>query len=44
MDTEDHCEALFMLYLRGKSGESYNIGSGINISNIDLIKDFLKIE
>ena len=40
---EDHCEALFMLYLRGKSGESYNIGSGINISNIDLIKKLLKL-
>ncbi len=40
---EDHCEALFMLYLKGKSGESYNVGSGINIKNIDLIKKLLKI-
>ena len=32
MDTcEDHCEALFTLYLKGKNGESYNVGSGINL-------------
>ena len=40
---EDHCEALFMLYLKGKSGESYNVGSGINLKNIDLIKKLLKL-
>ena len=39
----DHCEALFMLYLKGKSGESYNIGSGTNMQNIDLVKKILKI-
>ena len=40
---EDHCSALFQLYLRGKNGESYNVGSGINLSNINLIKKLLKI-
>ena len=40
---EDHCEALLMLYLKGKSGESYNIGSNINLKNIDLVKLILKI-
>ena len=40
---EDHCEALFRLYLKGKSGESYNVGSGINLKNIDLVKRILKI-
>ena len=40
---EDHCEALFRLYLKGKSGESYNVGSGINLRNIDLVKKILKI-
>ena len=39
----DHCEALFMLYLKGKSGESYNVGSGINYKNIDLVKYIIKI-
>ena len=40
---EDHCKALLMLYLKGKSGESYNVGSGKNLNNIDLIKKLLKI-
>jgi len=40
---KDHCEALFTLYLKGKSGESYNVGSGVNFRNIDLIKKILKI-
>ena len=40
---EDHCKALLMLYLKGKNGESYNVGSGKNLTNIDLIKMLLKI-
>jgi dTDP-glucose 4,6-dehydratase len=40
---EDHCEALLKLYLKGKIGESYNVGSGINLQNIDLVKKILKI-
>ena len=39
----DHCEALFKLYLKGKNGESYNVGSGINLKNIDLVKKIIKI-
>jgi len=39
----DHCEALFTLYLKGKNGESYNVGSGVNFKNIDLVKKLLKI-
>ncbi len=39
---EDHCEALFTLYLRGKSGENYNIGSGKNLNNLELAKKILK--
>ncbi len=39
---DDHCEALFTLYLKGKSGESYNVGTGINLKNIDLVKKILK--
>jgi len=39
----DHCEALFTLYLKGKNGESYNVGSGTNLSNINLVKKILKI-
>ena len=43
MHVQDHCEALLMIYLKGKVGESYNIGSGINIKNIDLAKKLIKI-
>ncbi len=39
----DHCSALLMLYLKGKSGQNYNIGSGETLSNIYLIKKLLKI-
>ena len=40
---QDHCEALLKLYLKGKSGENFNIGSGKNMRNIDLVKKVLKI-
>ncbi len=39
----DHCEALFTLYLKGKQGESYNVGSGKNMKNIVLVKKILQI-
>ena len=40
---DDHCRALFMLYLKGKNGESYNVGSNKNLQNLDLVKMILKI-
>ena len=40
---KDHCEALFRLYLKGKIGENYNVGTNKNLSNIDLVKKILKI-
>ena len=39
----DHCKALFKLYLKGKAGQSYNIGSGKNLKNIEIVKKLLKI-
>ena len=39
----DHCEALFKLYLKGKKGESYNVGTGINLRNKDLVKKIILI-
>jgi len=39
---DDHCEALIKLFFKGKSGEKYNIGSGINCSNIYIIKRILE--
>ncbi len=43
MHVQDHCEALLMIYKRGKIGENYNIGTGIKISNIKLVKFLLSI-
>jgi dTDP-glucose 4,6-dehydratase len=40
---EDHCKALEILSLRGKIGESYNIGSDNNLTNIALTKLIIKI-
>ena len=40
---DDHCEALFRLYLKGKNGENYNVGSGLNLENINLVKKIIKI-
>ncbi|MDC0477204.1 dTDP-glucose 4,6-dehydratase [Pelagibacteraceae bacterium] len=39
---DDHCDALLKLFFKGKKGEKYNIGSGINCSNILIIKKILK--
>ncbi len=43
MHVQDHCEALLLIFLKGKVGENYNIGSGINLENIDIAKKLLKI-
>jgi dTDP-glucose 4,6-dehydratase len=40
---KDHCEALLLILLRGKPGESYNIGSGTNLKNIDIANKLIKI-
>ena len=38
---EDHCKALHSVYLKGKIGEKYNIGSNLNMRNIDLVKKII---
>jgi len=43
MHVDDHCEALLKVYLYGKKGESYNIGSNKNLRNIDIAKRLIKI-
>ena len=40
---DDHCNGLFYIFKKGKSGESYNIGTNNNISNLNLTKFLLKI-
>ena len=34
----DHCEAVRVVLERGRPGETYNIGGGAEIANIDLVK------
>ena len=40
---EDHCSGLFVIYKKGKIGESYNIGTNNNVNNLNLTKLLLKI-
>ena len=35
---KDHCEALLKVFQKGKIGEFYNIGSNINLNNIEITK------
>ena len=39
----DHCEALNLIWERGKEGEVYNIGSGESFSNLEMARKVLKI-
>ena len=39
----DHCEALFKIYLKGKIGQFYNIGSNKNLNNLEVSKTLLNI-
>tara|TARA_A100001011_G_scaffold382688_1_gene452834 strand:- start:767 stop:1798 length:1032 start_codon:yes stop_codon:yes gene_type:complete len=38
---KDNCDALLKIFLRGKIGESYNIGTGVRLKNIEIIKKIL---
>ena len=40
---EDHCEALYKIFKNGKIGETYNIGSNKNLSNLDVCRYLLII-
>ena len=40
---KDHCEALYKIYLNGRIGSFYNIGSNKNLTNIQITKELLKI-
>ena len=43
LHVNDHCRALEILSEKGRIGESYNIGSGNNLSNLNLIKIIIKL-
>ena len=40
---DDHCDALFKIFKKGKNGETYNIGSGSNLNNIEIVKSLINI-
>jgi len=40
---KDNCEALYKIFRQGKIGENYNVGTGIRLNNIDLVKKILSI-
>ena len=39
----DHCDALFKIFKKGEIGENYNIGSGLNLKNIDIAKKLINV-
>ena len=40
---DDHCEAVYKVLLRGKSGESYNISANNEVDNLTIVKKILEI-
>ena len=40
---DDHCEAVYNVLLRGKSGESYNISANNEVDNLTIVKKILGI-
>lgn len=40
---EDHCEAIYEVFKKGKVGEKYNIGGECEVKNIDLVKILLEL-
>ena len=40
---KDHCEALLKVFLKGKIGEFYNIGSNKNLNNLQVTKELIKV-
>ena len=39
---KDHCEALYKVFLKGKIGQFYNIGSNKNLNNLQVTNELLK--
>lgn len=41
--TEDHCRAVDMIAQKGNPGETYNIGTGYRVPNMDVVKKLLEL-
>ena len=40
---KDNCEALIKIFNKGKTGKNYNVGTGVRVKNLDIIKLIFKI-
>ena len=40
---KDHCEALIKVFMKGKIGEFYNIGSNKNLNNVEVCKKLITV-
>ena len=40
---QDHCEALLKVFLKGKIGEFYNIGSNKNLNNLEVSRKLISV-
>ena len=40
---EDHCKAIDLVFHKGQSGRTYNVGGGHEVTNIDLVKTICRI-
>ena len=38
----DHCNGIYLAFIKGKSGETYNIGGGQELTNIELTRKLVK--
>lgn len=41
MHVDDHCRGIYIVLTKGRSGEIYNIGGGLELSNADLSRIIL---
>jgi len=43
LHVEDHCLGIYIALVKGEPGEIYNIGGGVELSNLELTKSILQI-
>ena len=43
LHVSDHCEALLLALERGRAGETYNVGGGAEMKNIEIVKRILAL-
>jgi dTDP-glucose 4,6-dehydratase len=42
LHVEDHCRAIELMLERGRPGETYNLGSGVETANLDLVRSLCR--